>query len=72
LEAKVYKLFGCPYVLESEHCAVIRTLDEGYAFGRFRHPRHAFERIATYTYMAEAKRAFDAYNQGMSAWLKAA
>jgi hypothetical protein len=72
LEAKVYKLFGCPCVFESEHCAVIRTPDDGYAFGRFRHPRHAFERIATYTFMAEAKRAFDAYNLGMSAWRKAA
>jgi hypothetical protein len=48
LEAEVYKLFGCPYVLESEHCAVIRTLDEGYAFGRFRNPRNAFERIGTH------------------------
>ena len=68
----MHKLFGCPYVLESAHCAVIRTQDGGYAFGRFRKPRHEFEQIGTYTYIAEAKRAFDAYNQAMSTWRKAA
>ena len=68
----MHKLFGCRYVLESGHCAVVRTLDDGYAFGRFRYPRHVFEQIKTYTIMAEAKRAFDAYKQAMSAWRKAA
>jgi hypothetical protein len=59
----LYRLFGCPLVFESKHCAVIQTSDDGYAFGRFLYPRHAFEQIATYKCMAEAKRAFDAYNK---------
>ena len=72
LGAQVHKLFGSRYVLESEHCAVVRTPDDGYAFGRFRYPRHVFEQIATYTFMAEAKRAFDGYNQARSTWRKTA
>lgn len=68
----MYKLFGCRFVLESEDCAVIRSHDDGYVFGRFRYPRHAFEQIATFTEMAAAKRAFDAYNQALSVWRIAA
>jgi hypothetical protein len=68
----LYKLFGCPFVLDSKYCAVIQTPDNGYAFGVFRYPRRTFEQVATYTYMADAKRAFDAYNQAMRHWRKAA
>ncbi len=70
MEANLDKLFGCPFVLESKYCAVIRTHDEGYAFGLFRYPRRAFEQIATYTQMIAAKRAFDTYNQAMRAWCR--
>jgi hypothetical protein len=67
----LYRLFGCPLVFESKHCAVIHTSDDGYAFGRFLYPRHVFEQIATYTRVAEAKRAFDAYNKVTSSGHKA-
>ena len=62
MEAQMYKLFGCPYVLESGNCAVIQTTDGGYVFGRFSYPRHAFEQLAAFTDMAAAKRAFGTYN----------
>ena len=68
----MYRLFGCPIVLDSKCCAVIRTPDNGYAFGLFHYPRRTFEEVATYTYMADAKRAFDAYNRAMRHWRKAA
>lgn len=60
------KLFGCPYVFESENCAVIWMRDEGYVFGQFRSPRRAFESIATFAQTDCAKRAFDAYNRAIS------
>ncbi|MGO9427864.1 hypothetical protein [Rhodoblastus sp.] len=66
------KLFGCPYVFESENCAVIWMRDEGYVFGRFRSPRRAFESIATFAQTDGAKRAFDAYNRAISGSRKAA